>query len=220
MMKNNRGASLLEYGLLSGLVGVISITAVLATGGEVKSVFSTSGGALANAISGEGATDGVGSEDPTTPSNYVVNGDASMGTDHWSFPASALITQNEDGNSYFTLGNGTPDPVLATQTVDFPIPESMWDDIDEGYVRMDGSFRGRRISTADLGAVSAFGMNSEGVDVSSLQLGFGDPGSWHVSLGSERLAPGVRSIRTRMERGYADNPMDFDDIEITLVVTR
>lgn len=50
-----KGASLLEYGLIVGLVSVVAIGSVLATGGEVKDVFCASGSSLASA---RGATPG------------------------------------------------------------------------------------------------------------------------------------------------------------------
>ena len=44
-----KGASLLEYGLIVGLVSVVAIGSVLATGNEVKDVFCSSGSSLASA---------------------------------------------------------------------------------------------------------------------------------------------------------------------------
>lgn len=40
-LKNVKGAALVEYGILVGLIAVLAISAVLALGEEVQTVFST-----------------------------------------------------------------------------------------------------------------------------------------------------------------------------------
>ena len=68
--KGQRGASLVEYGILTGLISVLAIGAVYGLGTEVRGVFTSSGSSLASAVDSAETGGGSGSESgPATPGN-------------------------------------------------------------------------------------------------------------------------------------------------------
>ena len=50
-LKNIKGATLIEYGLLVGLIAVVAIAALTSLGGEVANIFGTIEGELSGAVS-------------------------------------------------------------------------------------------------------------------------------------------------------------------------
>lgn len=50
LMKNVKGAALVEYGILVGLIAVLAIAAVLALGNEVQATFSSIESTLENTL--------------------------------------------------------------------------------------------------------------------------------------------------------------------------
>jgi pilus assembly protein Flp/PilA len=49
-LKDESGASMVEYGLLVGLIAIVALSAVEQLGNEVKEVFETSANALDDAV--------------------------------------------------------------------------------------------------------------------------------------------------------------------------
>ena len=56
IVKDESGATAIEYGLIAALVSVAAITALTAMGGSLKSMFETVSTSLATAVGGGGTT--------------------------------------------------------------------------------------------------------------------------------------------------------------------
>jgi pilus assembly protein Flp/PilA len=54
-MKNTKGAALIEYGIIVGLISIVSIGVILSLGGEIESVFSTVNTTLESNMTAAGA---------------------------------------------------------------------------------------------------------------------------------------------------------------------
>lgn len=55
-MKNVKGAALVEYGILVGLIAVLAISAVLALGEQVETTFTAVSNELASSLASAGVT--------------------------------------------------------------------------------------------------------------------------------------------------------------------
>jgi Flp pilus assembly pilin Flp len=62
-LRRSKGAGLLEYGLLVGLLSIVSIGAVVSSGEKTRSVFSTAQTAMANNVAGANASGDAVEED-------------------------------------------------------------------------------------------------------------------------------------------------------------
>ena len=60
LIKDDEGATAIEYGLIAGLVSVAAITALTAMGGSLGNMFSFVSNELENAVNNSGAAGGGG----------------------------------------------------------------------------------------------------------------------------------------------------------------
>jgi pilus assembly protein Flp/PilA len=74
LRRKSNGASLIEYGMLVGLISVVSIGSVVATGTEVKEVFTTAETTLSDKMGTEGA-EGPGTGSPVVNQDWAVLAD-------------------------------------------------------------------------------------------------------------------------------------------------
>ena len=67
LIKDDEGATAIEYGLIAGLVSVAAITALTAMGGSLDNMFSFVSERLDDAVANSGAGEGADPADPTPP---------------------------------------------------------------------------------------------------------------------------------------------------------
>jgi surface protein len=116
-MKNEKGASLIEYGILAGLISVLSIGTVLTTGGEVSDMFDGVNTTLSSTLGGEAVADATPL--PTDAECYNAANIGTVGQGGWIGCEGMLIVDTTmikgaggstwGGNDSFaiTTGDGT-----------------------------------------------------------------------------------------------------------------
>lgn len=116
-MKNEKGASLIEYGILAGLISVLSIGTVLSTGGEISNMFDGVNTTLSSTLGGEAVADATPL--PTDAECYNAANVGTVGQGGWIGCEGMLIANNTmlmgggtpsvggDGSAAITTGDGT-----------------------------------------------------------------------------------------------------------------
>jgi pilus assembly protein Flp/PilA len=88
LLRDESGATAIEYGLIAALVSVAAIAAMQALGGSLNTVFSTASATVSDAASGIGVIGGGGEDEPTSngqdansdcPSEYECGPNGEMG---------------------------------------------------------------------------------------------------------------------------------------------
>jgi Flp pilus assembly pilin Flp len=211
------GAALIEYGMLVGLISVLSIGAVLSLGEEVSDTFSTTKSALEFADADSESQDDAAAPPYIYGDNIINNGDATQGSSGWTTTAGTMEVRSENDDPYFRL---TEDPVTIKQ--DFAIPENLWDAIDEDRVTYTISYRIKNSESyaAPYVFVEFFSdeerTNRTNAGSSGQTLGqWGTQGNWELkSTNAYAVKPNARWGVIEVSRVSGNQYMDFDDLSV------
>jgi Flp pilus assembly pilin Flp len=117
--RRTKGSGLVEYGILGGLISIVSIGAVLSVGKETQDVFSGTQTKMAENLSRSLVGDGPGEEAPVEDSTTYISSaawDTNAAEDYRSFAAGSAWVRGHAG-SYYSPGWGSRTDLSGPLTV-------------------------------------------------------------------------------------------------------
>jgi Flp pilus assembly pilin Flp len=210
-LANKKGASLLEYGMLAGLIAVVSIASVSMVGDEVRQTFSTSSETLSTSRSGA-----VGqSEETSWDSGLLVNGDAESGLNGWSGAPWAVGT---DGTQTWFERPGSECCDQMFQTV--VLTASQIADVAGGASVVDIRFDGKQAGTEQGPRLELRYYDSSGPMITFWDSGGEDStipalGEWHTYDVSAGVPANTKRIEVHL-RSAANAAQHYDNIYMNI----
>jgi Flp pilus assembly pilin Flp len=183
----NRGSALMEYGLTSGVIGIMMIAVLIPLGATVRGSFDivadTSQAIVSNTESISG-TSPVG----------LRNGDAQQGDLYWT----GSITAREDPN-YGTLFQTTDATGESYQTI--RLPGDILDQVDAGQLQATLTWQQRSRTGDNTGGMEIEFRDTDNATLSQVASGMQStqPGLWVTRSLTMPVSPNTRAARITMK---------------------
>lgn len=158
----SRGAALVDYGILVGLVSIVGIVSIAKVGSQMAGSYETAAAAVENPSSAPASETPAGP--PPIPRSdltqiMLINGDASGATiAPW---VGNFVIQEGGGIPYFQSEAGASG--RAAQSVS--IPEASWEEVDAGLLTANVAWKQRSWARDDDGGVEIVYRDADGAEL-------------------------------------------------------